>query len=89
MASRSAVFEQHYQGYLRKIGEVDFDTVKEILGAGQEGSGLTISFLNATYSLSADGICDHDNNRPDYMTCVILSKYLLLCPSDPQPPAPD
>lgn len=89
MTNPSEIFEHHYQDYLKQLAEVDFTSVNTILGLDQDGDRLTIPFFNSTYSLSPRGIYDHDNNRPDYMTCVILSKYVLLCPSPQPEPDPD
>ena len=39
-----------------------------------------IPLLNRTYRVSKEGIARADGRRPNLGTCVILSKYLLLCP---------
>lgn len=87
MTNPSEIFEHHYQDYLRQLAEVDFTSVYAILGLDLDDDRLKIPFLNSTYFLSPEGIYDPQNNRPDYMTCVILSKYVLLCPTIPPKPS--
>ena len=37
---------------------------------------MMIPFFNNNYFISKEGIVDESGTRPDYMVCVILSKYL-------------
>ena len=39
-----------------------------------------ISFFQTLYRVSTSGVVDDRGQRPDYGTCVILLKYLLMCP---------
>ena len=80
MTQRSKVFESHYQDYCRQISFVDFATVKELLGIQIENNTALIPFLNRTYQVSSQGILKMNNEKADYITCVILAKYILLCP---------
>lgn len=77
------VFETHYEEYCRRIGELDFSSIKDRLGIELRGTEAVITFLGKKYLVSGAGIADASGNRPGYIDCVILSKYLLLCPEAP------
>ena len=77
------IFETHYKEYCRQIAELDISSKKDTLGIEVKDQKAVIPFLGDEYIVSGEGISDNSGNRPDYMVCVILSKYLLLCPSTP------
>jgi hypothetical protein len=77
------IFETHYEDYCRQIAELDFSSIKDTLGIEFQGKEAIIPFLGEDYMVSNKGIADASGNRPNYMVCVILSKYLLLCPDAP------
>jgi hypothetical protein len=82
MTEKAAVFEETYNDYLSRIAEIDLEAAATALGATFENSQAVIPFLNRTYRVSPAGITREDGQRPQLGTCVILSKYLLLCPPD-------
>ena len=88
MTEKSEIFEVHYQDYCRKIDQCDLGSAAEILGMRVEGSGAWVRFLNRDYLVSGKGFQDDAGRRPGYGVCVILAKYVLLCPDrvihDPQ-----
>jgi len=77
------IFETHYEDYCRQIAELDFSSIKDTLGIKFQGNEAIIPFLGEDYIVSNKGIADASGSRPNYMVCVILSKYLLLCPDAP------
>ena len=77
------IFETHYEDYCRQIAELDFSSIKDTLGIESQDKEAIIPFLGEDYIISNKGIEDEFGNRPNYMVCVILSKYLLLCPDAP------
>ncbi len=77
------IFESNYENYCRQIAELDFLSIKDTLGIELRGKEAIIPFVGEDYFVSNKGIADASGNRPDYMVCVILSKYLLLCPDAP------
>ena len=79
----TTIFETYYENYRRQIAEVDFLSIKETLDITLSGNDAIIPFFGETYIVSKTGIADESGNRPDYGICVILSKYLLLCPDAP------
>ncbi|MCP4671055.1 MAG: DUF3786 domain-containing protein [Desulfobacula sp.] len=80
MAQRSKIFEKHYKDYCSQIATVDFESIKDLLGIQVENNIAQIPFFNHTYQVSGHGIFKRDNQKADYVTCVILAKYILLCP---------
>ncbi|MFZ5451426.1 MAG: DUF3786 domain-containing protein [Thermodesulfobacteriota bacterium] len=77
------IFETYYHDYCRQIAELDFASIKETLGIEFRSQEAIIPFLGEDYLVSKKGVADEFGNRPNYMVCVILCKYLLLCPNSP------
>ncbi|EFK10879.1 conserved hypothetical protein [delta proteobacterium NaphS2] len=80
MPQQSEIFEKHYNDYCAQIAKIDLDSVKERLGMRNEGEKMLLSFFNRDYSVSGNGIFDASGSRPSYGVCVIIAKYILLCP---------
>lgn len=80
MKEKSPVFEENYQYYLDRIGAIDLAARADVLGAHVEADGLVIPFFGAIYRVSATGIIGPDGLRPSYSICIVLFKYVLLCP---------
>lgn len=80
MVPPSGIFEKHYADYCVRISKIDLRSLAHILGTEYEEERMMIPFFNRTYRVSSDGITDESGNRPDYIICVILAKYILLCP---------
>ncbi len=83
MSEKSKIFEEYYEDYCRQISGIDFDSAKEILEIEGDGDRLVIPFFDRKYTFSGNEILDPSGKRPHYMVCVILAKYLLLCPDLP------
>ncbi len=80
MTPEAAVFEETYNDYLSRIAGIDLAGAAAALGAAMDDGRAVIPLLNRTYRVSKEGIARADGRRPNLGTCVILSKYLLLCP---------
>ncbi len=79
---KSSVFEETYTNYLARIAGLDFKKIAAQLGAEMIGDEMMIPSFGIPHRISAAGISDPSGNRPDFSVCVILFKYLLLCPGD-------
>ncbi|MGD8943910.1 MAG: DUF3786 domain-containing protein [Desulfobacterales bacterium] len=77
---KSSVFEETYASYLARIARLDFARIAGWLGAELSGEELIIPIFGKPYSISKQGIRDLSGKRPDFSVCVVLFKYLLLCP---------
>jgi hypothetical protein len=77
---KSSVFEETYASYLARIAELDFAKIAGRLGAELDGQELIIPVFGNHHRISTKGIKDPAGKRPDFSVCVVLFKYLLLCP---------
>ena len=82
MSEKSTVFEETYSNYLARIVELDFAKIAGRLGAELAGEELVIPFFGKPHRIANEGIKDSSGKRPDFSVCVVLFKYLLLCPDD-------
>jgi len=80
MAEKSEVFEQTYKDYLSQIGGLDFTFIADTLGVKADGEEVIVPFFNRPCRISARGITDPAGHKPHLSICVILCKYLLMCP---------
>ena len=76
------MFEQTYKYYLKQISEINLESVAGKLGARYEDNTLKVRFFQSEYTISAQGIIDASGKKPSHDICVILSKYILLCPAN-------
>jgi hypothetical protein len=76
-------FERTYKDYLEQLREISFEAVAPSLGGKIEGNRIKIPFFRNEYEISAEGISGPSGKKPTYDICVILSKYILLCPDTP------
>ncbi|MBU1193242.1 MAG: DUF3786 domain-containing protein [Proteobacteria bacterium] len=84
MSQTSDIFEKHYDDYRAQVAKVDFLSVKDRLGIEVKEDQAIIRFADEIYTVSGARITDASGNRPGYAICVVLFKYILLCP-DPAP----
>jgi hypothetical protein len=80
MTEKSSVFEETYTNYLAQIGGLDFKKIADRLGAEMVGEELIIPVFGKPIRVSAAGISEPSGGRPNFSICVVLFKYLLLCP---------
>ena len=80
MAAKSSVFENTYDEYIAQIARIDFRSLEEKLRIRTEGAGVIIPLFGISYEVSKRGIVDPSGKKPSFDICVILCKYLLLCP---------
>jgi len=82
MAQSNPIFKHNYAAYLKKLDTVDFSLLPSVLNitVDEDRRVAHIPFFLTNYQVSASGVADHNGKRPHYDTCVILLKYLLMCP---------
>ncbi len=78
----SPIFEKTYKDYLSQIEGIDFQSVRERLGACMEGKEMVIRLLNEPYRISGAGIVGPSGKKPSLDVCIILSRYVIMCPDD-------
>jgi hypothetical protein len=80
MTATANIYEKTYSDYMAQLNSVDVSSVKQKLGIEAEGNKAIIPFFGKPHMVSEKGIADPSGNRPTLDICVILCKYLLLCP---------
>lgn len=80
MNTGETVFGQTYRYYLSRIRELSLPSLADTLGAKAAGDKLEIPFFGEKYTVSGEAITDPAGAKPPYDICVILSKYVLMCP---------
>jgi len=81
MSQEAAVFEETYNDYLSRIAGIDLADTATRLGAAMDEGRAVILLLNRIYRVSKNRITREDGQRPQLGTCVLLSRYLLMCPA--------
>jgi len=77
---KSDVFKKTYKQYLSEITEKNLSSRQKILGITAEDEEIRIPFFGKSYRVSSAGIMNPSGKTPRFDICVILCKYLLLCP---------
>jgi len=80
MAEKSQVFDQTYEDYLSQIAGLDFNFIAATLGVKVDGGDVIVPLFGKSYRVSAQSITDSSGQKPHLAICVILCKYLLMCP---------
>ena len=80
MAEKSKVFEQTYEDYLSQIAILDFNFIANTLSIVVDGEDVVVPFFGKPYRVSSKAITDPSGKQPHLSICVILCKYLLMCP---------
>jgi hypothetical protein len=83
MQTEKSVYEKSYEYYLSQVQELPLALIAPRIGVEFAEGRLHIPLYDRTFQVSAAGIAGPDGRRPSYDVCVILSKYLLLCPEVP------
>jgi hypothetical protein len=81
MTAKASVFEKTYEDYISQVAGIDFRSVEQPLGGQAQRGGIMIPLFGEFYQVSENGIADLFGNQPPLDVCVILCKYLLLCPA--------
>lgn len=80
MDQKNDVFEKTYNDYLAKLVELDLAKLADKLNLKASGHGVLVSLLEEKYQVSSAGIFDSNGQRAEYEECIVIFKYLLMCP---------
>ncbi|MBW2180459.1 MAG: DUF3786 domain-containing protein [Deltaproteobacteria bacterium] len=83
MTKTDSVFEQTYQHYLTQISQLNLIDLKERLGIRIHDNQAIVEVFGQPHRISGEGIIGPSEKRPSFDICIILSKYILLCPDLP------
>lgn len=81
--AKAPIFRKTFEDYLKQIGQLNLNSCMQALGYNVNGDIALIQMFDRTYQVSPNEICDSDGKRTDLSIAVVLSKYLLMCPSEP------
>jgi len=82
MQTEETVFERTYKNYLEQLKGITFESTAPKLGAKIDGDVIKIQLFKSDYKVSVEKITGPSGEKPTYDICVLLSKYLLLCPDE-------
>jgi len=85
MSTKSHVFEETYREYLGQIADINFEPLAKVIGVAVEKDKITIPFFEKPYLVAEKSIADPSGKQPPFGVCVVLCKYLLLCPDSATP----
>ena len=80
MAAANPAYEKTYKDYIAQVGDVDFGSVADKLGAEVSGRDLIIPVFGKPYAVSVKGVKGPSGKAPTLDVSVILCKYVLMCP---------
>lgn len=75
-----SIFHKNYQSYLEQLTEIDLNEIPERLGVRVCTNEIMVPLFGQPYKVSNTGILNPVNKKPAYSICIVLCKYLLLCP---------
>ncbi len=81
--ARAPVFDQTYRHYLERLASLDIQACGGILGFDLDGPEAVVPLLGQSYHVSPHGVSDETGRRPPLGICIILFKYLIMCPANP------
>ncbi len=75
-----SVYHETYYHYLEQLRTMRFDGKEAVLGISLDGDAVVVPYFGKTIRLSADGMIDEAGRRPDFSDCVVVCRYLIMCP---------
>jgi Domain of unknown function (DUF3786) len=77
-----SVFEKTFDHYLARIRQADLGPLEERLGVIVEDNEIAVPLFGRPYRVSDRDVFDASGKRPPLDLCVILCKYILMCPGE-------
>ena len=75
-----SVYDETYRYYLEQLKTMRFDGKEDLLGITLDGTDVVVPFFGASIRLTSDGLRDAAGRRPDFADCVVVCRYLIMCP---------
>ncbi len=75
-----SVYNETYHAYLEQLKTMRFDGKEDVLGITLDGDAVVVPYFGQSIRLSADGLTDEAGRRPDFSDCVVVLRYLIMCP---------
>ncbi|MCB2145221.1 MAG: DUF3786 domain-containing protein [Deltaproteobacteria bacterium] len=75
-----SVYDETYYYYLEQLKTMQFDGKEDVLGITVDGDAVVVPYFGQPVRLAADGLKDAAGRRPDFSDCVVVCRYLIMCP---------
>ena len=76
-----SVYYQTYHYYLEQLKSMSFAGKGDLLGITLADDVVTVPYFGQPIRLTADGLIGASGSRPDFADCVVVCRYLIMCPS--------
>ncbi len=75
------VYNETYRRYLDRLKTMRFDGKEAVLGVTLAGNDVAVPYFGRTVRLTPYGLEDEAGRRPAFADCVVICRYLIMCPS--------
>ncbi|SHJ51308.1 protein of unknown function [Desulfatibacillum alkenivorans DSM 16219] len=82
MSQQAEIFAKYYKEYQERVAAMDLSSVADKLGLEKAEGGYLLPLYGRNYIASGKGLVEESGKKPDYMACIILARYLTLCPDE-------
>lgn len=79
--ANESVYDETYRNYVEQLRTRNFEGKEAVLGIAVEGETVVVPYFDGFVRLTADGLKDDTGRRPGFSDCVVVCRYLLMCPS--------
>ncbi len=76
-----SVYDKTYHHYLEQLKTMRFDGKEDVLGIRLDGKAVVVPYFGQSIRYTVDGLKDEAGRRPDFSDCVVVCRYLIMCPS--------
>jgi hypothetical protein len=80
MAGDHAIFKQTYKNYLYQVLRMDLSQTASNIDVLAKDN-LAVTFFNTKYVIAKDSIKNTAGKQTDYDICIVLFKYIIMCPN--------
>ena len=75
-----SVYDKTYRFYREQLKTIRFDGKEDVLEISLDGGEVVVTYFGQSIRLTADGLEDEAGRRPDFADCVVVCRYLIMCP---------
>ncbi len=75
-----SVYNETYRYYLEQLKTMRFDGREDVLGISLDGEAVVVPYFGRAIRYTTDGLKDEAGRRPDFPDCVVVCRYLIMCP---------
>lgn len=75
-----SAYTETYHNYLNQLKTMRFDGKEAVLGITLDGDAVVVPYFGQFIRYTADGLIDEAGHRPDFSDCVVVCRYLIMCP---------